>query len=225
MHAGLWSEGPDTPTPVDAIVRLVRAYARNVRSDARWSRATLPEFSRDIHSFQSATNFRQRGCFIRSRFLCRSRPSPSRSSDVQRSPASSDAVLRALSISSFLSPDSSRGHTSGDTARPSREGGGDTGKSGVWEGGGLVTTVGGSRCDIVVRWKEGCEDIGMHVDAYWERVLRIAVELWARDHFCGRGCCRRRLLIDVMKIAGEDSRWPRVEACGGRCSNAFNVYV
>lgn len=30
---------------MDAIARLVRTYARKVRSDARWSRATLPAFS------------------------------------------------------------------------------------------------------------------------------------------------------------------------------------
>lgn len=35
----------DVPTPMEAIVRLVRTYARKVRSEARWSRATLPEFS------------------------------------------------------------------------------------------------------------------------------------------------------------------------------------
>jgi len=32
-------------TPADDMARLVRTYARNVRSEARWSRATLPEFS------------------------------------------------------------------------------------------------------------------------------------------------------------------------------------
>lgn len=36
----------DTPTPVPAIERLVRTYASHVRSFARWSRATEPEFSR-----------------------------------------------------------------------------------------------------------------------------------------------------------------------------------
>jgi hypothetical protein len=35
----------NSPTPEEAIARLVLMYARNVRSDARWSRATLPEFS------------------------------------------------------------------------------------------------------------------------------------------------------------------------------------
>lgn len=34
------------PTPVDAMVKLVRTYAKNVLSDAKWSLATLPEFSR-----------------------------------------------------------------------------------------------------------------------------------------------------------------------------------
>jgi hypothetical protein len=34
----------DRPTPADAKERLVRTYARNVRSDARWSRATEPVF-------------------------------------------------------------------------------------------------------------------------------------------------------------------------------------
>ena len=34
----------DVPTPADAKERLVRTYARNVRSDARWSRATEPVF-------------------------------------------------------------------------------------------------------------------------------------------------------------------------------------
>jgi hypothetical protein len=33
------------PTPAEAMARLVRMYARKVRSEARWSRATLPEFS------------------------------------------------------------------------------------------------------------------------------------------------------------------------------------
>ena len=33
-------------TPVLAMTRLVRVYARKVRSEARWSRATEPEFSR-----------------------------------------------------------------------------------------------------------------------------------------------------------------------------------
>lgn len=33
------------PTPVDAIAKLVRTYAKKVRSAARWSRATLPVFS------------------------------------------------------------------------------------------------------------------------------------------------------------------------------------
>jgi len=32
-------------TPDETMARLVLIYARNVRSDARWSRATLPEFS------------------------------------------------------------------------------------------------------------------------------------------------------------------------------------
>lgn len=36
----------DAPTPALANARLVRTYARKVRSEARWSRATLPEFSR-----------------------------------------------------------------------------------------------------------------------------------------------------------------------------------
>jgi len=31
-------------TPVDAMARLVRTYAKNVRSEARWSLATLPWF-------------------------------------------------------------------------------------------------------------------------------------------------------------------------------------
>ncbi|PIL35190.1 hypothetical protein GSI_02980 [Ganoderma sinense ZZ0214-1] len=47
----------DAPTPVEAMVRLVRVYARKVRSDARWSRATLPEFSRvsmSRHRFDSS---------------------------------------------------------------------------------------------------------------------------------------------------------------------------
>ena len=44
----------DLPTPVDAIVRLVRTYARKVRSDARWSRATLPAFSRVSAGFHAA---------------------------------------------------------------------------------------------------------------------------------------------------------------------------
>lgn len=35
-----------SPTPDEAIAKLVRMYARKVRSDARWSRATLPEFSK-----------------------------------------------------------------------------------------------------------------------------------------------------------------------------------
>lgn len=34
----------DEPTPADAKERLVRTYARKVRSDARWSRATEPVF-------------------------------------------------------------------------------------------------------------------------------------------------------------------------------------
>jgi hypothetical protein len=34
----------DGPTPADAKERLVRTYARKVRSDARWSRATEPVF-------------------------------------------------------------------------------------------------------------------------------------------------------------------------------------
>lgn len=33
-------------TPVETIARLVLTYARKVRSEARWSLATLPEFSR-----------------------------------------------------------------------------------------------------------------------------------------------------------------------------------
>ena len=36
--------GWDGPTPADAKERLVRTYARKVRSDARWSRATEPVF-------------------------------------------------------------------------------------------------------------------------------------------------------------------------------------
>jgi hypothetical protein len=36
----------DAPTPADAKERLVRTYARKVRSDARWSRATEPVFRR-----------------------------------------------------------------------------------------------------------------------------------------------------------------------------------
>lgn len=35
----------DTPTPDEAMAKLVRMYARKVRSEARWSRATLPEFT------------------------------------------------------------------------------------------------------------------------------------------------------------------------------------
>ena len=37
-------DGMDGPTPADAKERLVRTYARKVRSDARWSRATEPVF-------------------------------------------------------------------------------------------------------------------------------------------------------------------------------------
>ena len=33
------------PTPIDEIARLVRRYAKKVLSDAKWSLATLPEFS------------------------------------------------------------------------------------------------------------------------------------------------------------------------------------
>ena len=36
----------DVPTPADANERLVRTYAKKVRSDARWSRATEPVFFR-----------------------------------------------------------------------------------------------------------------------------------------------------------------------------------
>lgn len=36
----------DAPTPADANERLVRTYARKVRSEARWSRATEPVFCR-----------------------------------------------------------------------------------------------------------------------------------------------------------------------------------
>lgn len=36
----------DVPTPAIDIARLVRTYDRNVRSEARWSRATHPAFSR-----------------------------------------------------------------------------------------------------------------------------------------------------------------------------------
>lgn len=38
-------------TPEEAMAILVRTYARKVRSEARWSLATLPEFSsvRDMH--------------------------------------------------------------------------------------------------------------------------------------------------------------------------------
>jgi hypothetical protein len=36
----------DLPTPADAKARLVRTYAKKVRSDARWSRATDPLFWR-----------------------------------------------------------------------------------------------------------------------------------------------------------------------------------
>jgi hypothetical protein len=32
--------------------KLVRTYARNVRSDARWSRATLPELTSDNVGFK-----------------------------------------------------------------------------------------------------------------------------------------------------------------------------
>ena len=35
-----------TLTPADVIAKLVRTYAKNVRSDTRWSRAVLPEFLR-----------------------------------------------------------------------------------------------------------------------------------------------------------------------------------
>jgi len=38
--------GEDVPTPADANARLVRTYAKKVRSDARWSRATEPVFCR-----------------------------------------------------------------------------------------------------------------------------------------------------------------------------------
>ena len=38
--------GEDVPTPADANERLVRTYAKKVRSDARWSRATEPVFRR-----------------------------------------------------------------------------------------------------------------------------------------------------------------------------------
>ena len=76
----------DPPTPVDAMVRLVRAYARKVRSDARWSRATLPEFSSVRQSFHSLSSARQRASrrgpcpCARPRFRLLSRPSPSLSS-------------------------------------------------------------------------------------------------------------------------------------------------
>jgi hypothetical protein len=44
MEAGRARE--DVPTPADANERLVRTYAKKVRSDARWSRATEPVFCR-----------------------------------------------------------------------------------------------------------------------------------------------------------------------------------
>lgn len=55
-------------TPDDAIARLVLMYARNVLSDARWSRATLPEFSSRnptrFHTWQNGSecDLDKRGC-------------------------------------------------------------------------------------------------------------------------------------------------------------------
>ena len=85
------------PTPVDDIVRLVLAYARNVRSDARWSRATLPAFSSVSRRPHSLKSFCQRGslrtdfafCFVRVNLLLRrARWSSSSSSSLLRAPAS-----------------------------------------------------------------------------------------------------------------------------------------
>lgn len=47
----------DSPTPEEAIARLVRTYARKVRSEARWSRATLPEFSSTTVGFKHSRSF------------------------------------------------------------------------------------------------------------------------------------------------------------------------
>lgn len=50
-------------------------YARNVRSDARWSRATLPEFSSrnstQFHTLQKGPDFDKRGGFCCGYMQCK----------------------------------------------------------------------------------------------------------------------------------------------------------
>lgn len=45
----------NAPTPADANERLVRTYARKVRSEARWSRATEPVFCRVSERLKGST--------------------------------------------------------------------------------------------------------------------------------------------------------------------------
>jgi hypothetical protein len=49
--------GTNGPTPADAKERLVRTYARKVRSDARWSRATEPVFRKVSESLNGTFGF------------------------------------------------------------------------------------------------------------------------------------------------------------------------
>lgn len=49
--------GGDGPTPADAKERLVRTYARKVRSDERWSRATEPVFRKMSETLNGTVGF------------------------------------------------------------------------------------------------------------------------------------------------------------------------
>ena len=161
----------DAPTPVDAMVRLVRAYARKVRSEARWSRATLPEFSSVSSSPDSFMSSRHRGSRLRGFRVVfefgpdsESAPSPSLLSPSHVLLSPSHVLLSSCShdISGGVAgehPPFSNGrrprlsNLTGECSRVDGSGGdgsGDDGRSGDSDGGGRVRTVGSSRTAAIV---------------------------------------------------------------------------
>ena len=150
----------DAPTPVEAIVRLVRVYARKVRSDARWSRATLPEFSRVSMSRHCFASSRHHGSLVSSFRSRGSGPFTSRAvaaSSLSCCSCSSDQSGVEVPLPLLSKRCRPRRDISSEgwwrcwwwrSRGWAREGGGDGGRGGDTEVGRLVRTVGDSKVAI-----------------------------------------------------------------------------
>lgn len=180
------------------MVRLVRVYARKVRSDARWSRATLPEFSRvsmSRHRFDSSRHHGSLPSSLRGSGPLTSRAVAASSTSCCSSVQSGVELPLPLRGRRFRPRmDISRDMLWWCRSRGwAREGAGDGGRGGETEVGRLVRTVGDSNAAIFGG-------------------IRLAVSMVMRCEVCARrGGLRKSLSCPAL---------PRAEELG--CLNGRN---